>query len=198
VYMRQCLYNACIHQQPPDVDFSLETLPITPSSLDPVGDLKSETSWANLMTWICSLVVQFCFGGASGNGTEQGRRMERWNELKERLDTWARQRPRSFDPIWESDEPVSESKENPFPDIMFVADWHGKISTLFSRQGIHLNPVNAVWVLVIAFGLYHLSCILLIIYKPEPRFAIRNVQSRSLRDTDVRKLFHTSNFILRY
>ncbi|KAL2755989.1 hypothetical protein ACRALDRAFT_2072567, partial [Sodiomyces alcalophilus JCM 7366] len=154
VYMRQCLYNACVHQQPPDVDFSLEILPIAPSSDDPVGDLKSETAWANLMTWICSLIVQFCFGGASGNGAEQGRRMEKWKELKDRLEAWARQRPKSFDPIWESDEPASEANENPFPDILFTADWH-----------------------VIAYGFYQLSCILLIIYKPEPRFAIRSVQS---------------------
>jgi hypothetical protein len=78
------------------------------------------------------MIVQFCFGGTSGNGTEQGRRMEKWKELKDRLDAWARQRPRSFDPIWESDERTSEGTENPFPDVLFTADWHGKLSTFFS------------------------------------------------------------------
>lgn len=79
------------------------------------------------------MIVQFCFGGASGKGgTEQGRRMEKWEELKDRLEAWARQRPRSFDPIWESDAPKSEGNENPFPDILFAADWHGERPTFFS------------------------------------------------------------------
>lgn len=39
---------------------------------------------------------------------------------------------------------------------------------------------------VIAYGFYHLARILLILYKPTPRFAIRNLHSHSLRDADVR------------
>lgn len=133
VYMRQCLYNACIHQQPPNVDFSLSILPIPPAATsDPVGDLTSETSWANMMTWICAMTVQFCFGGSGSGSVEQSVRMAKWRELDGKVEGWARERPRSFDPIWESEEGRSGDEGNPFPDIFFTADWHGTLS--FSQR----------------------------------------------------------------
>lgn len=124
--MRQCLYTACVNQQPPNVDFSLTLLPITPPSSGLIGNLPSETAWANMMTWICATVVQHCFGSAAGvsNVPDDLRaRLRKWEELSEAVDNWSRSRPRSFDPLWEGE---AGNDDNPFPELMFIADWHGK------------------------------------------------------------------------
>jgi len=161
VYMRQCLYNACINQQAPNVDFSLTLSPIpTPGNAD---SLRSETAWANTMTWICATIVQFCFGS---HAQEPNNRMAKWQELSNTLEDWARSRPSSFNPIWQSNETYHE---NPFPEYYFAADWH-----------------------VVAFGFYQLACMLLIIYKPNPRFAIRSVHAGGLRKEDVSSQFRHS------
>ncbi|KAK4243654.1 hypothetical protein C7999DRAFT_18025 [Corynascus novoguineensis] len=159
VYMRQCLYNACINQQAPNVDFSLTLLPIP--SLGSVDTLRAETAWANTMTWICATIVQFCFGPHT---QDHGTRMPKWQELKNAVEDWARSRPASFDPIWQED---GSCEGSPFPEYYFAADWH-----------------------VTAFGFYHLACILLIIYKPAPRFAIRSTQAMGLRKEDAQILEH--------
>jgi hypothetical protein len=39
-------------------------------------------------------------------------------------------------------------------------------------------------VVVMAFGFYHLACMLLAIYKPSPRFAVRGLHSTA-RESDV-------------
>ncbi|KAB5536268.1 hypothetical protein GE09DRAFT_344905 [Coniochaeta sp. 2T2.1] len=154
VYMRQCLYNACINQQAPNVDFSLTLLPIPSCPAGGVDTLRSETAWANTMTWICATVVQFCFGS---HAQEPSNRMEKWRELSRTLEDWATNRPSSFDAIWQSEGGLCE-EDSPFPEYYFAADWH-----------------------VVAFGFYQLACILLIIYKPNPRFAIRSAQGGGLR-----------------
>lgn len=125
--MRQCLYNACVNQQPPNVDFSLTLLP-PPPSRGSLGNLCSETAWANMMTWICATVVQFCFGSSAGVANapqDPSARLGKWEELSEAVDGWARSRPRSFDPIWEGE---AGRDENPFPELLFTADWHGECS----------------------------------------------------------------------
>ncbi|KAJ5137621.1 hypothetical protein N7476_008314 [Penicillium atrosanguineum] len=146
VYLRQCLYNSCVHQQAPSVDLDLVLIP-PPSGGDPLSNLKSETAWANTMTWICATVVHFCFGSSY---PEPSSRMCRWQELSEAVESWLSTRPSTFDPIWYS-EAIPESG-NPFPEIWFTADWH-----------------------IMAFGYYHLACMLLVIYKPSPKFAVRGV-----------------------
>lgn len=118
VYMRQCLYNACVHQQAPNVDLNLVLIP-PPAGGDPLSDLRSETAWANTMTWICATVVHFCFGSSY---PEPSSRKRRWQELYEAVESWLITRPDTFDPIWYS-EAVKESG-NPFPEIWFTADWH--------------------------------------------------------------------------
>jgi hypothetical protein len=101
--------------------------------------------------------------------------MRRWQELWDLVQTWMQDRPEGFNPIFEgpADEPGS------FPDIWFTADWHG--------QYLH-EPCYVVRMLtdlpVVSFSFYHFACIMLLRYKPGPKFAIRNVGSSS--DTDVR------------
>ena len=154
VYMRQCLYNACINQQAPNVDFSLTLLPIP--SLGSADSLRSETAWANTMTWICATVVQFSFGS---DAQDPSTRMPKWQELNKAVEDWATSRPPSFNPIWQGD---GSCDGNPFPEYYFAADWH-----------------------VVAFGFYQLANILLIIYKPTPRFAVRRARGGGLRKEDV-------------
>ncbi|CEJ59815.1 hypothetical protein PMG11_08419 [Penicillium brasilianum] len=160
VYMRQCLYNACVHQQAPNVDLNLVLIP-PPAGGDPLSDLRSETAWANTMTWICATVVHFCFGSSY---PEPSSRIRRWQELSEAVESWLITRPDTFDPIWYS-EAVKESG-NPFPEIWFTADWH-----------------------IMAFGFYHLARMLLAIYKPSPKFAVRGLHSPA-RESDVRVMMH--------
>ncbi len=125
VYVRQCLYNACVNQQPPNVDFDLIVLPPPPAE-GLLVDTKTETAWANAMTWISATVVQFCFGTGL-TISDRLKRMRKWQELSESVKTWHRTKPSTFDPIWYS-EPAPDSR-NPFPDIWFTADCHGTCIT---------------------------------------------------------------------
>jgi hypothetical protein len=68
-----------------------------------------------------------------------------------------RDRPDGFNAIFEG--PAGD--QGSFPEILFTADWH-----------------------TVSFGFYHFACIMLLRYKPGPKFAIRNVGS--LSETDVR------------
>jgi hypothetical protein len=157
VYMRQCLYNACVHQQAPNVDLlNLVLIPPPKGGGDPLSDLRSETAWANTMTWICATVVHFCFGSSY---PEPSTRIRRWQQLSEAVENWLSTRPDTFNPIWYSE--AVPGSGNPFPEIWFTADWH-----------------------IMAFGFYHLACMLLAIYKPSPRFAVRGLHSTA-RESDV-------------
>ncbi|KAG9701412.1 hypothetical protein KCU76_g11, partial [Aureobasidium melanogenum] len=113
VYVRQCLYNACVFQQPPNIDLHHELSP-TPHSWDGSSKLRSETAWANNMTWICVTVVHFCFGKDSH---EPSARMLKWQELSIALESWRNTRPDTFDPIWQCAEPTDDC---PFPEIRFL------------------------------------------------------------------------------
>ena len=172
VYMRQCLYNACINQQPPNVDINLILSPV-PIGGDPVSDLKTETAWANTMVWICATVVHFCFGPGFH---EPSARMRKWRELTEAVESWVNNRPSTFDPIWYGD-PVANN-DNPFPELWFTADWHGMY--IFPIEKLYAGLTQ----IVMAFGYYHVACMLLIIYKSAARFAIRGVHGY-LRESDV-------------
>ncbi|KAH1268880.1 hypothetical protein KXX33_001320 [Aspergillus fumigatus] len=162
VYLRQCLYNACIHQQAPNVDLvNLVLLAPPQGGGDPLSDLRSETAWANTMTWICATVVHFCFGSSY---PEPATRLLRWQQLSEAVESWLSNRPDTFNPIWYSE--AVPGSGNPFPEIWFTADWH-----------------------IMAFGFYHLACMLLAIYKPSPRFAVRGLHSTAHPSHDARSRY---------
>ncbi|KAJ6061769.1 uncharacterized protein N7446_005889 [Penicillium canescens] len=90
--------------------------------------------------------------------------MCRWQELSEAVESWMSTRPSTFDPIWYSE--AVPGNGNPFPEIWFTADWH-----------------------IMAFGYYHLACMLLVIYKPSPKFAVRGVHGTA-RESDIRVMKH--------
>ncbi|KAH7378844.1 hypothetical protein BKA66DRAFT_421085 [Pyrenochaeta sp. MPI-SDFR-AT-0127] len=162
VYVRQCLYNATINQQPPDIDFSLQLHP-TPGSMQdahPLARLRLETAWANQMTWNTACVVNFCFEGNEPHN-ERAYKTRRWQELWDITQEWIKERPVGFDAIFEGEAGVN----GVFPEIWFTADWHA-----------------------VSFGFYHFACIMLLSYKPGPKFAIRN--TNRLSDTDRQILVH--------
>ncbi|CAG5188981.1 uncharacterized protein ALTATR162_LOCUS12076 [Alternaria atra] len=162
VYVRQCLYNATINQQPPDIDFSLQLHP-TPGEMrdaHPLARLRLETAWANQMTWNLACVVNFCFDGREPQN-EKAHKMRRWQELWDLVQTWMHERPDTFNAVFEG----LASGQGSFPRILFTADWH-----------------------TVSFGFYHFAHIMLLRYKPGPKFAIRNVEN--LSDTDHQILSH--------
>ncbi|KAH8724578.1 hypothetical protein GQ44DRAFT_727654 [Phaeosphaeriaceae sp. PMI808] len=162
VYVRQCLYNATINQQPPDIDFTLQLHPTPESMRDahPLARLRLETAWANQMTWNLAHVVNYCFDGREMQNN-RAYRNHRWQELWDLVQHWSKTRPEGFNPIWQDE----SGQDGPFPLIWFAADWH-----------------------VLSFGFYHFACILLLTYKPGPKFAIRNVSR--LSDTNLQILEH--------
>ncbi|KAI8939425.1 hypothetical protein NX059_003205 [Plenodomus lindquistii] len=162
VYVRQCLYNATINQQTLDIDFSLQLHP-TPSSMrdsHPLARLRLETAWCNQMVWNTAQIVNFCYETADPQ-TERVRRPHKWQELWDLLHAWMAERPEGFNAIFEGD----SNPAHAFKDIWFTADWHA-----------------------MAFGFYHFSCIMLLSYKPGPKFAIRTVGR--LSETDHQILRH--------
>jgi hypothetical protein len=135
VYVRQCLYNATINQQPPNIDFSLQLHP-TPESMQdahPLARLRLETAWSNQMTWNLALVVNYCFDSSDAQG-EKPQRDRRWQELWDQVEQWSEKRPGGFDPIWQG-----EAGENgPFPEVWFTSDWHGKHLNNKHRSSTHI------------------------------------------------------------
>ncbi|KAF2685821.1 hypothetical protein K458DRAFT_364904 [Lentithecium fluviatile CBS 122367] len=162
IYVRQCLFKSTIDQQPPNIDFALRLHPVPCSMRDhyPLAQLRLETAWANQMTWHCACVANFCFDQTEGR--ERAQRMQRWQELWDAVAEWKRERPASFDPLWSG---LAEQGST-FPGMLFGADWH-----------------------VVASVYFHFSCILLLTYKPGPKFAIRSVQGK-LSETDTQILEH--------
>jgi hypothetical protein len=66
-----------------------------------------------------------------------------------------------------------------FPEIWFTADWHGQFSHAVCYIIRVLTCSSA-----ISFCFYHFACIMLLRYKPGPKFAIRNVGSS--KEAEVR------------
>ncbi|KAF1838026.1 hypothetical protein BDW02DRAFT_595117 [Decorospora gaudefroyi] len=152
VYVRQCLYTATVNQTPPNVDFGLQLHP-TPGSMrdaHPLARLRLETAWANQMTWNLACIVNFCFDGSDPQAEKGAPKMRRWQELWDLVETWMKDRPDGFNAIYET--PAAEPGS--LPQIWFTADWHS-----------------------VSFSFYHFACIMLLRYKPGPKFAIRNAGS---------------------
>ena len=143
--MRQCLYTSTINQQPPNVNLSLRLYPDPSSMTDhhPLAKLRLDTAWANQMSWNCARVANFCF--EKGPTIDTGIRMKSWQNLWNEVQSWKRNRPRSFDPVWSG-----HSETSTFPEIFFTADWHGRVTNLFGvtskrrANEIQLSPTASI------------------------------------------------------
>ena len=123
VYVRQCLYNATISRQAPDLDFNLQLDPLPRSMHDthPLARMRLETAWANQITWYTARVVHFCFE-TPVIPTQEAFQVQRWHELHDLVQSWKQTRPAGFDPIFQGD----AHEKSVFPMIIFTADWHGE------------------------------------------------------------------------
>lgn len=122
IYVRQAMYNACVYQQPPDVDPATDVAPIVirqPTTF--AENLLHEAAFTNSLVWLTTRVMHFCF---RSGGQDMHERLLQWNSLNNALAAWHAQRPLSFDPIW-----IGEANtEHAFPVVLLKADWHGKVS----------------------------------------------------------------------
>jgi hypothetical protein len=73
------------------------------------------------MAWNLARVVNFCFDKNEAY-SDMSFRAQHWEELCDLVQTWMRDRPASFNPIYEG----PSDDEGLFPHIWFTADWHGK------------------------------------------------------------------------
>ncbi|KAL6150117.1 hypothetical protein ACJBU6_11630 [Exserohilum turcicum] len=161
VYVRQCIHNATMNKQLPDIDFSLQLHPEPSSMRDvhPLARLRLETAWSNQMAWNLARVVNYCFDGSEPY-SEMSPKMEQWQNLWELVQTWMRDRPAGFNAIYEG--PAGD--QGPFPNIWFTADWHA-----------------------VSFCFYHFACIMLLRYKPGSKLATHNMGSLSEPDHQILK-----------
>lgn len=139
IYVRQCLYNATISQEPLDLDFSLSLQPAVDSfaGVHELSWLRSETAWANSMLWTTACVAEFCFAGPKSEDSVASRTAQ-WLQLWERCQVWLKLRPKEFDAIGSG--PPEEGRV--FGEIWFTADWHGE----FSCSSLHGdNADRCIW-----------------------------------------------------
>lgn len=129
VYVRQAMYNACVYQQPPDVDPETDVASLSISHLPTTlaQELEQEAAWTNSLVWLTTKVMHFCFRLSS---LEIHERLSQWHSLNVALDQWQSQRPLSFEPIWIGQ--AEPEADNPFPVVLLTADWHGKDVSLQS------------------------------------------------------------------
>lgn len=132
IYVRQCLYNSTISQEPLDIDFSLQLLPTQDSLMrqHPLAWLRTETAWANHILWITARVANFCFSGVKTTD-DAVTRAAAWQELWDGNQSWQSSRPKEFDAIGYG---LTED-ELVFPEIWFTADWHGEFASHTSLAG---------------------------------------------------------------
>jgi hypothetical protein len=82
-------------------------------------DEAEDFVWSDRHLYHCAKVLQFCFGGDSGNGKSQ---VERWNELRNFETRWDQSKPFSFMPI-HYQEP-DRTKGECLPHIWYMAEVH--------------------------------------------------------------------------
>ena len=141
-------------------------------SSNSLARLSLETSWANQIIWYTALVVNFCFEGVDTQH-ERASKTQQWQQLWDLVQTWSRERPTGFDPVFEG----QASANSVFPEIYFTADWHGAFA---KRSSIVTSSCD---VAVLSFVYYQFACILLLSYQPSPEFGLHN--SRRVSDINV-------------
>lgn len=132
IYVRQCMYNSTISQEPLDIDFSLSLSPTSDTifASHPLTWLQVETTWANEILWITAGIANFCFSQKITDDT--AKKAATWQELWDKNQSWQSSRPTQFDAIGSG--PTEDG--DVFPGIWFSADWHGKLPKCFPTNYI--------------------------------------------------------------
>ena len=121
------MYNACVYQQPPDVDLDtdIRTVDITQNGTNFIQESEQQAAWTNYLVWLTIKVMHFCFRSSR---QEIHERLSEWHSLDDDLNQWQTQRPSSFQPIWVSQ--ADPEADSPFPVVLLMTDWHGKINLM--------------------------------------------------------------------
>lgn len=118
------MYNACVYQQPPDVDPETDVRPVntTQHASSFIQELEQQAAWTNYLVWLTIKVMHFCFRRGR---QEINERLSEWQGLGADLDRWQSQRPSSFEPVWVGQ--ADSEAGSPFPVVLLMTDWHGEI-----------------------------------------------------------------------
>lgn len=144
------MYNSCVYQHPLDLDVDIDAAPLPDQASERYSDgLAVETAWSNALVWLTAKILHFCFRHDFRGLAD---RMSSWRRLASELAEWEHRVPASFNALLEDTE--TGCTASVFPTILFIADWH-----------------------VMSYGFLQLAHILLMLYKPSPRFAIHRASA---------------------
>lgn len=115
---RQEVYVSSMTHRPPRLHVDSAILE---HSFGPADDWV----WSRRSIAHCGNVLQFAYGLESTSGY-------RFQKLMEENERWSKDRPRSFDPLYQgADNEINDM----FPDLRFQAEWHGKkIPTCYRKR----------------------------------------------------------------
>lgn len=144
VHLRQDIHIALLLQVPISTDYppslqrekilqELNSITVEETS---VRQEVVDCAWANRIAVLLMDIVNFCF-------RTQPRDLERWIELRGRVDHWRMAKPSRFQPYYERAPSPAEGRY--FPDIWLATDCY-----------------------VLAWLYYHMATVLLKIYPPSP------------------------------
>jgi hypothetical protein len=83
--------------------------------MEPSSDSVDDWSWTLRATYQCGKVQEFVFGDEVANAIE-------YHRLLEDITWWRRNRPESFNPIYQA----AGGKGGSMPELLFHADCHGE------------------------------------------------------------------------
>lgn len=147
----------------------------------PLARLRLETAWSNQMAWNLARVVNFCYDGNEVYGDMRSR-IQHWEELWELVQTWMRDRPAGFNPIYQG--PIDDSGS--FPNTWFTADWHGKI---IQASSLTVSRANSS---AVSFCYYHFACIMLLRFRPHSDSVAHDGHRLSKTDVNL-SVFHVQD-----
>lgn len=133
VAIRQELVISFMHQR--QMQWNLARVPIDHTERTPADD----DTWANRAVVLCAHVIDFAFD------PEGDSRVARWRNLTDLAESWERQRPPSFEPIWSASEGshLTEPEGHaPFLPHSPPTPGSPRISPL--PQHWHLSPVHVI------------------------------------------------------
>jgi hypothetical protein len=113
VQVRFELSHALLNRPSLQIDYQDYILPTLVSPSDDVA-------WSNRVVWMAAHILQWVQMGCTSS-TE-------WQELKDAVDTWERERPSSFTTFFYRD--ADPSNGSYFPEVCFSDICHGKSSYL--------------------------------------------------------------------
>jgi hypothetical protein len=104
------VYQGLLNRQSLQVDYQNYILPalVSPSN---------DVAWGNRIVWISARILQWAQTNSSS--------LAEWQELRNAVDSWERERPSSFSPFFYRDADPTDGRQ--FPEVCFPNLCHGKL-----------------------------------------------------------------------